>query len=383
MEFEEYLSVSIVSCLVAILSAASARWHFTEVPWIRFFRNPSFFGGLESRLRDTGSLVCWCALSVVFCLLIAFLAKQGEPLIDKFYAVIEYDHKADAGITTLIIVVLFFYGIVVSRTRRIVRQFGPALSGSAIDLFRNYWNANKETSLRPIKLLVDVYPLILAHFYKPFCDYYLTRISGCSSLLLQAYGPKTTIAFCDHYRHYNQGDGPPPIMIGIDPVKLDSIYSNFEQGSSKQARAILFEKVTVHGYYGLDKALNKYVVDRHTDFQPGSGRCNTRRKFFKSRGMFLRICPRVICEHLETSNRAKLIEYSEDGAGFYISLKETLSGIYANSEVLIKIPGKETTISAEIVHSEARYWNKRVISGHGVRVNDQNSRKALCEIGTK
>lgn len=196
---------------------------------------------------------------------------------------------------------------------------------------------------------------------------------------MQAYGPKTTIAFCDHYRHYNQGDGPPPIMVGIDPVKLDGIYSNFEQGSSKQARAILFEKVTVHGYCGVDKALNKYVVDRHTDFEPGSGRC-TPRKFFKSRGMFLRNCPRVICEHLETSNRAKLIEYSEDGGGFYISLKETLSGINANSEVLIKIPGKETTISAKIMHSEARYWN--MISGHGVRVNDQNSQKALCEIGT-
>lgn len=97
--------------------------------------------------------------------------QQGVPLADKFYALIKYDHKADPGLITLNIFALSLYWIVVSRTRRIVRKFGPALSGTAIDPFRDYWDANKETSLRPI--VVDVYPLILAHFYKPFYDYYL------------------------------------------------------------------------------------------------------------------------------------------------------------------------------------------------------------------
>lgn len=403
---EELFTAAILSFLASLYYASSARWHCTEVPWLDFFRHPSFFGGRESLRRGLVLFLFWYLLSAFLWVLILLLFKRLVPIdVHSYWDGYQYSHIL--ALLTINMPSFVCYMVVVGRTKRLLRKYGPGMSQDIIDsnkqdaienknrflaqivrMFSNYTDANKQTHagpikfILPIKFFLDSYHLVLASFYITFYDHYLTLVSGCSSLLLHKYGPNTIIDFCSYYIITKK-----PLIEKIDLSRLDYIKETFKDDIVKQARAIAYEKVAVHGYYTVEHELYKYVVERQR-FNKKNGRQEpSQRMFFPSnRWPWLKRLLRnsyatVTCVQRACRGKADLIECESNGGGYYVSPRKRLKNrLTANIPVAIEVRGHAECVIGQIRHSEARFWDNKVLSGYGIEVSDENGRNALATL---
>lgn len=167
-------------------------------------------------------------------------------------------------------------------------------------------------------------------------------------------------------------------MDKVDLVKLDRIDTIFKDKPEERARAIAYEKVAVHGYDAVKRELHKYVVDRFfCGGQENDRQMSSPRMFFGPNTRLSRNkYAKLTCIQQACRGKADLIESQKDGGGFYISPKHRLT---ENATVSILIHGYAEPISGQIRHSEARFWNNKVRSGHGVYVSEEKSKNALAK----
>lgn len=132
LEIEESVSALLLSFVASMYYASSARWHFSEVPWLAFFRHPSFFGGRLSQRRGVLFLLLWYLLSAFLWIIILLLFKRHVPIeVLSYWNEYTYGYIFAAG--ALNIPSFLCYMVVVGRAKRLLRKYGPGMSQDIIN----------------------------------------------------------------------------------------------------------------------------------------------------------------------------------------------------------------------------------------------------------
>lgn len=375
MEPIEVGYISLCIFVTAAYTAMSARWDIMEIPWYKFVRYPSYFGGRDHLLIGLGLFFVWCALSVGFGLLLAWLVKSSAPTIQAIYRNIGYDdfESGHAGLATLLFTTWVSYIYIVHRTYRITDEhikkiqrsddYDTVGSLSFVTLLTSYIDSHRDKKLGlPFTLTLDIIPLFLASYYNHFYDSSGILIRGCANLLHEKYGSHTIIKFYDFHKR-NAADQR-------QFKQIDDAISRCVRGSTDHVRTILCGDIGIKGYRGVQWSINNYVKQR-SDEQRTDPERRIERTFFASRA-------KMRCLNSGYKIKGEIVSCSNDGSGLFVSLQKPL---HTNRPIRLRIEKLTGWFSIDVVHAEATYVKNRVVSGYGVKVKSEGAREGIATLG--
>lgn len=378
----------------AAFFAMSASVVITDVPWLKFVSYPSAFAGREALLRGLCWFSMWCLLSNAFGIGVAWLITSSDGAVNALYRAINKPEDAHAGLATVTLVSWGLYVGVVLRTchladlyRRKIPDSNSEALGSFVygfdygTIFQIYKESDRHKwFIFTLKLLLDVAPLFLVPFYLYFYRSYGMLLKGCITILLEQYGEATIVEFYKSHRKI------PIDQISEDSPQLKKLDQIVGSCSSNQecAPLILNAKIKVRGYVCVKDYIANFVKTRARMKMPRE-RMHRQNKRYIYGGWYKvkNRCPHIRCENNGKTVKGAIVDCSVDGSGLYIRTRTVLEDI--NEEVNIYIKTLGQTVRGIVIHTEATYRNKNIVSGYGVRVNegDRGIVTALLPVETR
>jgi len=388
MEPIEYGFVAGFISITAIFFVMSASTLITDVPWLKFILYPSAFAGGEALLRGLAWLFMWCLLSNVFGIAVASLIASSDGAVNAVYRAVNESEDAHAGLATITLATWGLYVGVLFRTSHLADLFRrkipdiEALGSFGFDyvtIYKIYKESDRHKWLISIlKLIVDFSALLLVPIYLYFVRSYGMILRGCITILLEQYGEATIVGF---YRYHRNN---PIDRISIDNPQLKQLDEIVRSCSSNEecAPLILNVKIKVRGYVCVKDYIANFVKRRVRMKVPSARILRQKERYVYGRWYnYKKRCPYIRCGNNAQTVKGAIVDCSVDGSGLYIRTRTVLDDTNEELNIFIKTLGR--TVRGSVVHAEATYRNKSIMSGYGVRVNegDRETVVALLPVG--
>lgn len=203
-------------------------------------------------------------------------------------------------------------------------------------------------------------------------------LRGCITILLEQYGEATIVGF---YRYHRNN---PIDRISIDNPQLKQLDEIVRSCSSNEecAPLILNVKIKVRGYVCVKDYIANFVKRRVRMKVPSARILRQKERYVYGRWYnYKKRCPYIRCGNNAQTVKGAIVDCSVDGSGLYIRTRTVLDDTNEELNIFIKTLGR--TVRGSVVHAEATYRNKSIMSGYGVRVNegDRETVVALLPVG--
>ncbi len=368
------------TALSSICSALSARYSLTEVPWLRFLRNPDSLGGWPSIRRHAWWVFVWvlasCAVST---LLICTIQLGGIPLAKKFYNYVYHEDAPGLGeihLLGLILITVVGHFLLTRRTYHYVRKQQEALPIEYITGESTSGTSVRRRTLTDLgKLLYYLVPSMLAPIYKHFYQSTGPIIDGCAYLLVVKYTENMLVSFYKHHRHTHHKDSD-LLTLNQDVDGSSQIY---------KPHIIATGLIRLYGFGGAEQHINQYK-----EFLRKKGtRVNEETQSKKQRVARHRLLNELVCRIAWESGSGvgRVVQISENGSGAYVTHSLETMTFSKNQQICLTL--EDITITGTSVHAsspdgeEHTNGDSYAVGLHIRRIEDQSRFAAVVDARRK